>query len=59
MAGYRWPIPPADRWAIVAHVRELQRERQARTAGAPTAAGAAAAAPAAADQPAAAPAGTP
>ena len=32
MAGYRWPIPPADRWAIVAHVRELQRERVARDA---------------------------
>jgi mono/diheme cytochrome c family protein len=31
MAGYRWPIPPADRWAIVAYVRALQRERQART----------------------------
>jgi mono/diheme cytochrome c family protein len=30
MAGYRWPIPPADRWAIVAYVRELQRERLAR-----------------------------
>jgi mono/diheme cytochrome c family protein len=30
MAAYRWPIPPADRWAIVAYVRELQRERQAR-----------------------------
>jgi hypothetical protein len=30
MAGYRWPIPPADRWAIVARVRELQREGQAR-----------------------------
>ena len=29
MAGYRWPIPPADRWAIVAHVRELQKARQA------------------------------
>jgi mono/diheme cytochrome c family protein len=29
MAGYRWPIPPADRWAIVAYVRELQRERLA------------------------------
>jgi hypothetical protein len=29
MAGYRWPIPPADRWAIVAHVRELQRKRPA------------------------------
>ena len=35
MPGYRWPIPPADRWAIVAHVRELQRERQARATGAP------------------------
>jgi mono/diheme cytochrome c family protein len=32
MAGYRWPIPPADRWAIVAYVREIQRERQARAA---------------------------
>lgn len=32
MAGYRWPIPPADRWAIVAYVRELQRERQERAA---------------------------
>jgi mono/diheme cytochrome c family protein len=37
MAGYRWPIPPADRWAIVAHVRELQRERQARAATTPAA----------------------
>ena len=27
MAGYRWPIPPADRWAIVAYVRELERKR--------------------------------
>jgi mono/diheme cytochrome c family protein len=35
MAGYRWPIPPDDRWAIVAYVRELQRERQARAAAAP------------------------
>jgi hypothetical protein len=34
MGGYRWPIPPADRWAIVAHVRELQRERLARTSAA-------------------------
>jgi mono/diheme cytochrome c family protein len=32
MAGYRWPIPPADRWAIVAYVRELQRERATRAA---------------------------
>ena len=29
MAGYRWPIPPADRWAIVTHVRKLQQERLA------------------------------
>jgi len=34
MASYRWPIPPADRWAIIAYVRELERERQARTAAA-------------------------
>jgi mono/diheme cytochrome c family protein len=27
MSGYRWPIPPADRWAIVAYVRDLQRKR--------------------------------
>jgi mono/diheme cytochrome c family protein len=47
MAGYRWPIPPADRWAIVAYVRELQRERQARAA-----ASAPASAQASADKPA-------
>src|SRR5687768_2125612 len=35
MAPYRWPIPPADRWAIVAYVRQLQRERQERAASAP------------------------
>ena len=29
MAGYRWPIPPADRWAIVAYVRDLERKRLA------------------------------
>jgi mono/diheme cytochrome c family protein len=49
MAGYRWPIPPADRWAIVAYVRELQRERQARA----TSASASAQAPA--DKPASTP----
>lgn len=27
MAGYGWPISPADRWAIVAYVRELERQR--------------------------------
>lgn len=35
MAGYKWPIPPADRWAIVAHVRDLQRLRSASATGAP------------------------
>lgn len=35
MAGYRWPIPASDRWAIVAYVRELQRQRLARAAIAP------------------------
>lgn len=34
MAGYRWPIPPADRWAIVAHIRDLQRKRTASEADA-------------------------
>jgi mono/diheme cytochrome c family protein len=29
MPAYRWPIPPADRWAIVAHVRDLERKRLA------------------------------
>jgi len=29
MAGYKWPIPPADRWAIIAHVRELEQKRLA------------------------------
>ncbi|MEO6214318.1 MAG: cytochrome c [Vicinamibacterales bacterium] len=27
MPGYGWPIPPADRWAIIGYVRELQRKR--------------------------------
>ena len=35
MAGYRWPIPPADRWAIVGYVRELQRKRAASATAAP------------------------
>ena len=35
MAGYRWPIPPADRWAIVAYVRELERKRQSSATSAP------------------------
>lgn len=33
MPAYRWPIPPADRWAIVTHVRELQRRRRAESEG--------------------------
>jgi len=37
MAGYRWSIPPADRWAIVAYVRDLQRKRMAGAAAAPAA----------------------
>jgi mono/diheme cytochrome c family protein len=28
MQAYRWPIPPRDRWAIVAYIRVLERERQ-------------------------------
>ena len=24
MPAYRWPILPADRWAIIAYVRQLQ-----------------------------------
>lgn len=32
MPAYRWPIPPADRWAIVAHVRQMQQQRQAEGA---------------------------
>ena len=51
MPAYKWPIPPADRWAIIAHVRELEK---ARPAAAPAAAPAAPpAAPAAATSPAA------
>ena len=32
MKGYRWPISPPDRWAIVAHVQKLQQERREHTA---------------------------
>jgi mono/diheme cytochrome c family protein len=38
MSGYRWPIPPSDRWAIIAYVRELERKRLASATGAPAAA---------------------
>ena len=41
MPGYRWPIGAHDRWAIVAHVRELQAKRPAEPAAAPPPAGAA------------------
>ena len=58
MPSYRWPIPPADRWAIIAHVRELQRERLARAAAAPTSPQASASAQATADKPADKPANT-
>ena len=30
MPAYRWPIPAADRWAISAHVRDMQQKRRAR-----------------------------
>jgi mono/diheme cytochrome c family protein len=46
MPAYRWPIPPADRWAIIAHVRELQRKRLSGATGAPTPAEASAGKPA-------------
>jgi hypothetical protein len=26
MQGYRYPVPAADRWAIILHIRRLQRE---------------------------------
>ncbi len=29
MPGYRWPIPAADRWAIITYIHELQRKRAA------------------------------
>ena len=29
MPAYKWPIPPDDRWAIVAYVRALQQKRGA------------------------------
>jgi mono/diheme cytochrome c family protein len=44
MSGYKWPIPPADRWAIIAYVRELEKQRLATAPAAPAAAPAAPAA---------------
>src|SRR6185503_10533385 len=54
MPAYRWPIPPSDRWAIIAYVRDLERRQLARVAAAPAPepAPASAAAPASADKPA-------
>ena len=46
MSGYRWPIPPADRWAIISYVREIERKRLASNTGAPTSAEATAGKPA-------------
>ncbi len=58
MPAYRWPIPTEDRWAIVAYIRGLQRDRQARAASAPaTPAEAPASATPTADKPAAKPEG--
>lgn len=34
MPGYRWPVGAHDRWAIVAHVRELQAKRPVEPAAA-------------------------
>ena len=52
MPAYRWPIPPSDRWAIIAYVRELERRQLARAAAAPASAQAPASAGATADKPA-------
>jgi mono/diheme cytochrome c family protein len=57
MPSYRWAIPPADRWAIIAHLRELQRKRLPTATDAPASAEASASAKATADKPAGKPAG--
>jgi mono/diheme cytochrome c family protein len=36
MSGYKWPIPPADRWAIISYVRELERKRLASSGTPPS-----------------------
>jgi len=38
MASYKYPIPVADRWAIIVHLRELQAHRLERQGGQPAAA---------------------
>ena len=35
MPSYRWPIPAADRWAIIAYVRDLEHKRLASAPAAP------------------------
>ena len=58
MPAYRWPIPPADRWAIIAYIRDMQSKRLASatsapaTAQAPATAEASASTKATADKPA-------
>jgi mono/diheme cytochrome c family protein len=52
MPAYRWPIPPADRWAIVAYIRELERKRLATAPSAPAPTGTPASTNASADKPA-------
>ena len=37
MPANRWPIPPQDRWAIIAWVREMQKKRLAAAEGTPPA----------------------
>ena len=60
MPSYKYPIPVADRWAIIVHLRELQEHRLARSHSTAPAAEAPAAAPAAPAAPApATPQGTP
>jgi mono/diheme cytochrome c family protein len=34
MPSYKWPIPAADRWAIIAYIRELERKRLGSAASA-------------------------
>ena len=35
MPAYRWPIQAADRWAIIAYVRDLEHKRLETAAAAP------------------------
>jgi len=35
MPAYKWAIPPADRWAIIAYIRDLERKRIESAKGAP------------------------